>query len=138
MKLAKIITNIIINDLMKHCNEKNCKVNDLGLSCEDIAWLAQLIEHEVIDMTKVSKVINHFIKFGGKIKNIIEELSLWPTHDNKLEEIVDKVIADNPKIIEQILGGKKKALGSLIGQLKKIDKNINSKEAMDLLKEKIK
>lgn len=137
MKIAKIIANIIINDLMKHANEKNCKVKDLGLESGDIAWLGSLIDTYILDRTKVSTVIDHFIKNGGKVKEIIDKLSLWPTCDDKLEKMVDKMIEDNPKIVEQILGGKKKALGSLIGRLKQVDKNIDSKEAMGLLKEKI-
>lgn len=138
MKIAKIIANIIINDLMKHANEKHCKVKDIGLESSDLAWLGMLIEEEVLDRSKVSTAINHFIKNGGKVKEIITELRLWPTYDNKLEEMVDKVLQDNPKIVEQILEGKKKAFGSLIGKLKQVDKNIDSKEAMELLKEKIK
>ncbi len=135
--LPKIIANIIINDLMKHANEKGCKVKDLGLESSDLRWLGSLILEGILDRSKVSTAIDHFIKNGGKIKEIITELGLWSTYDNKLEEMVDKVIEDNPKIVEQILGGKKKALGSLIGKLKQVDKNIDSKEAMELLKEKI-
>lgn len=74
---------------------------------------------------------------GGEIKESITQLGLWPTYDDKLEIMVDKVLQDNPKIVEQILGGKEKAIGSLIGKLKQVDKDIDSKEAMGLLKEKI-
>lgn len=135
--LAKIIANIIINDLLKHSNKKNCKVNDLGLSSYDIWWLSNLIFYDVLDRTKVTKIIDHFIEFNEEIKEIITKLNLWPTWDNKLEEMINKVLQDNPKIVEQILGGKEKALGSLIGKLKQIDKDIDSKEAITLLKEKI-
>jgi aspartyl-tRNA(Asn)/glutamyl-tRNA(Gln) amidotransferase subunit B len=135
---AKIIANIVINDLMKHANEKDCKVNELGLSSYDVWWFSELIFHEVLDRSKVTKVIDHFIKFGGEVKEIIGQLGLWPTLDTgALEEAVDKVISDNPKIVKQILAGKEKALGSLIGRLKQVDRNIDSKEAMTLLKEKI-
>ena len=137
-RFAKIVANIIINDLMKHSNEKACKVNELGLLSDDIGWLAGLIYYEVLDRSKVTKVIDHFIKFGGEVKDIIGQLGLWPTYDDgTLAKAVDKVIADNPKVVEQILAGKEKAIGSLIGQLKKVDKNIDSKEAMLLLKERV-
>jgi len=136
--LAKIIANIIINDLLKHCNEKNCKVKDLGLESEDIAWLAGLIYYDVLDRSKVSKIIDYFIKNGGEMQDIIVQLGLWPTYgDNKLEAMVDKVMAENPKAVKEILAGKKQALGFLMGKLKQVDKNIDSKEAMLLLKEKI-
>ena len=135
---AKIVANIIINDLMKHCNEKACKVNELGLSSSDVSWLAQLVFHDILDRSKVSKVIDHFIKFGGEVKETITELGLWPTYDDgALEEAVDKVINDNPKAVKEILAGKMKAFGFLMGRLKQSGKNIDSKEAMTLLKEKI-
>lgn len=60
---AKIIANIIINDLMKHSSEKGCKVNELGLSSYDIWWFAELIFYKILDRSKVTKVIDHFIKF---------------------------------------------------------------------------
>jgi aspartyl-tRNA(Asn)/glutamyl-tRNA(Gln) amidotransferase subunit B len=92
-----------------------------------------------LDRTKVTKVLDHFIKFGGEVKEIIGQLGLWPTYDTgALAEAIDKVIADHPKAVKEILAGKMKAYGFLMGRLKQDDKNIDSKEAMTLLKEKIK
>lgn len=134
----KIIANIIINDLLKHANEQNLKVDKLGITPEDISWLAMLIEYEVLDRTKVSKVINSFMIDKREVKDIITELNLWPTYDNpKLQKMVISVVNDNPKVIEQIRQGKKKAVGFLIGQLKKQDSNIDTKEAMSLIEEQI-
>ncbi len=78
-KRAKIIANIIINDLMKHANEKHCKVKDLGLKSSDLAWLAGLITYGILDSTKISTAIDHFAENGGKIKEVIDELGLWST-----------------------------------------------------------
>ena len=137
MNHAKTIANIIINDLMKHANKKKCKITDFGLSPSDLAWLGALIDKEVLSSSKVSEVINYYVKNSGDIKKIIGELDLWPKYDNKLEGMVEKVIIDNPEIVRQIKSGKHKAIGSLIGKLKQIDKSIDSKEAMELLKERI-
>ena len=139
MEIAKIIANIIINDLLKHAKNKKCKVDQLGLSPEDISWLAELINHDVLDRTKVAKIIDYYIENDGNLKDIITKLNFWPTYDTqKIEELVSKVIEENPKVAQQIKDGNDKAIGFLIGQLKKIDKNIDSKEAVSLLKEKIK
>lgn len=137
MKIAKIIANIIINDLLKHMNKKKCKINELGLSPEDIAWLADLIHLEILSSSKVSKVIDYHIENGEDIKTTISILDLWPKYDSGLEEMIDQVISENEKIVKQIKSGKHKAIGSLIGKLKQIDKSIDSKEAMELLKEKL-
>jgi aspartyl-tRNA(Asn)/glutamyl-tRNA(Gln) amidotransferase subunit B len=137
MKHAKTIANIIINDLMKHANENKCKVTDFGLKPSDLAWLGSLIDEEILSSSKVSEVINYYVKNGGDIKKIIGELDLWPKYDNKLEGMVEQIIIDNPQIIRQIKSGKHKAIGSLIGKLKQIDKSMDSKEAMEILKEKL-
>ena len=134
MLLSKIIANILINDLLKHSNEQGVQVDKLGLAPEDLCWLAQLIEYNVLDRTKVSKVINSFMAQPREVKSIITQLRLWPTYDNsKLQEMVIAVMRDNPKVVDDIKQGKKKAVGFLIGQLKKQDGNIDTKEAMSLI-----
>jgi len=137
MRIEKVIANIIINDLMKHMNDKKCRIDGLGLKPEDVRWLADLIHLEILSSSKVSKVIDYYIEHGGDIKTTISILDLWPKYDDGLEPLVDQVISENEKIVEQIKGGKHKAIGSLIGKLKQLDKSIDSKEAMKLLKEKL-
>ena len=89
-------------------------------------------------MTKATTIINYYIENGGNFKEIPNLLNLWPIYNNnKLETLIDEIIKNNPNVIKEIKKGKKKALGFLIGQLKKIDKNIESKEAMELFIEKI-
>jgi aspartyl-tRNA(Asn)/glutamyl-tRNA(Gln) amidotransferase subunit B len=124
--------------LLKHSNEQGLKVDRLCLSPEDIWWLAMLIEYEVLDRTKVSKVIDSFMTDTREVKGIITELKLWPTYnDAKLKEMVISVISDNPKAVEEIRQGKKKAIGFLIGQLKRRDGNIDTREVMNLIEEHI-
>jgi aspartyl-tRNA(Asn)/glutamyl-tRNA(Gln) amidotransferase subunit B len=138
MELPKIIANIIINDLLKHSKSKKCKVDQLGLLPYDIFWLASLVKYEVLDRTKVSKVINYYMENNGEIKDIITKLDFWPTYDTgKTESLIDEVIKENQEVVQQIKDGNNKAIGFLIGQLKKKDKNIDSKEAVTLLKNKI-
>ena len=138
MEITKTIANIIINDLLKHAKNKKCKIDQLGFSPYDIYWLAELINHDVLDRTKVTKIIDYYIENNGDIKDIITKLKLWPTYDTKkIEELIDKIIKENLKAVQQIKDGNNKAIGFLIGQLKKIDKNIDSKEAVSILKTKI-
>ncbi len=137
-RLIKRIANIIINDLMKHSNKKKCKINELGLNPYDIYWLASLIEYEILSSTKISNLINYYIENGGNLKEIITLLDFWPKYNNdELEKIVNKIISENSKIVKQIKSGKYKIIGSLIGKIKQIDKSVDSKEAMYLLKEKL-
>ena len=50
----------------------------------------------------------------------VEEHGLKMVSDEgALEEVLKKVIADNPKAVEDYHGGKEKALGALVGQTMK-------------------
>ena len=112
MTLPKIIANIIINDLMKYSNRIGCSLADLGLTPQDISWLAMLIEYEVMDRTKVTKVIDEYMTTPNNVKDIITKLNLWPKYDNtNLEKIVDQVIEENQKAAKEIQEGNKKAVG---------------------------
>lgn len=50
----------------------------------------------------------------------MEEHGLKTVNDEgALEEVLKKVIADNPQAVEDYRGGKEKALGALVGQTMK-------------------
>lgn len=138
MSLTKTIANIIINDLLKYSKRIGCKVGELGFTPDDIWWLAMLIEYGVLDRTKVTKVIDEYMTTPNSIKGIITKLNLWPKSDNSdLDKIVDFVMDGNQKVVQEIRDGKNKAIGFLIGKLKQIDNNVDTKEAVELIKAKL-
>lgn len=97
-----------------------------------------LIEYGVLDRTKVTKVIDEYMTTPNSIKGIITKLNLWPKSDNSdLDKIVDFVMDGNQKVVQEIRDGKNKAIGFLIGKLKQIDNNVDTKEAVELIKAKL-
>ena len=42
------------------------------------------------------------------------------TDSSAIEGVIDEVIAKNPKAVEEYRGGKKKAIGALVGQVMKL------------------
>ena len=56
-----------------------------------------------------------------------------------LEPIVDQIIADNPKQVEQFLAGKTKLLGFFVGQvMKQTSGTANPKQVNELVTERLK
>ncbi|GKB40877.1 glutamyl-tRNA(Gln) amidotransferase subunit B, chloroplastic/mitochondrial [Tanacetum coccineum] len=58
---------------------------------------------------------------GGTVKGLIEEKDLI-VDPAEIEKIIDKVIANNPKQLEQYRGGKTKLQGFFAGQVMKESK----------------
>ena len=62
-------------------------------------------------------------KDGDDVDQLIEKLGLKQISDTgAIEKIVDEVIANNPKNVEEFRAGKEKALNGLVGQVMKASK----------------
>jgi len=79
------------------------------------------------------------LQTGKEPQKIIEEKGLAQISDKGLiESVVDKVIANNPNVIEDYKKGKKSALTFLVGQVMKETKGkANPKMVNELLTKKV-
>ena len=74
-----------------------------------------LISKGTISSKIAKKVFEEMWKCPDSPEKIVKDKGLVQITDTKaIEAIVDKVIADNPKAVEEYKGGKKKAIGSLV------------------------
>jgi aspartyl-tRNA(Asn)/glutamyl-tRNA(Gln) amidotransferase subunit B len=78
-------------------------------------------------------------KNGGNPEKIVSDQGLVQITDTKeIEAVIDKVIAANPKIVEEIKGGKAAAMGFLTGQVMKESRGkANPKLVNEILGKKI-
>jgi len=70
---------------------------------------------------------------------VISEKGLRQIQDTGLiAQLVDEVIAANPKMVEEFKGGKDKALNALVGQvMKKSQGKANPQQVTDLIRSKL-
>jgi len=76
---------------------------------------------------------------GKSAREIVDEKGLKQVTDQgEIEKVINEVIEDNPKMVEQYLGGKDKLLGFFVGQaMKKTKGKANPKILNDILKQKL-
>ena len=76
---------------------------------------------------------------GKSARKIIDEKGLKQVSDHgEIEKVIDEVILDNPKMVNEYLGGKDKLLGFFVGQaMKKTKGRANPKMLNDILKNKL-
>ena len=108
----------------------------------DATRLAQLIER-IADNTisgKIAKeVFQEMWSSNATADQIIEQKGLQQISDvGELEAIVDQVVNDNPKQVEQYLSGKDKVFGFFVGKVMQATKGkANPKQVNELLKQKL-
>jgi len=117
----KRVCNLLTQIGLKIANEKGCSVGDLGLRPQSLARLAGMIEVDTISVSSSVPIFEAMVQTGKEPEVLAEELNLIQKSDaGELEAIVDQVLAENPKAVEDVTGGgkkSKKAKGFLLGQV---------------------
>jgi aspartyl-tRNA(Asn)/glutamyl-tRNA(Gln) amidotransferase subunit B len=138
----KRVCNLLTQTGLKIANERGCSVGDLGITPQNVAQLAGLIELGTISAGSSAPILEKMVETGKEAEVLAEELNLIQKSDaGELETIVDKILAENSKAVDDVKsGGKKskKALGFLLGQvMQKTKGQANPKIVSQILSKKL-
>jgi aspartyl-tRNA(Asn)/glutamyl-tRNA(Gln) amidotransferase subunit B len=138
-KIIKLAVNYIISELRKHLVENNHDIRDLKITPENYAELVGLVADGKINSSAAQTVLKEMYHTGGDPSQIVEEKNLGQMEDaGELEKIVEKILAENEKSVEDYKAGKQNALQFLVGQVMKETKGkANPAAAMEMLNKKI-
>ena len=136
---VKLATNWITGELFALLNEKNIEITESPISSKNLSKLINLIKDGTIS-GKIAKSVFEIMSNGDKDPSIIiEEKGLKQQSDPKeLENIIDKVISDNPQNVDAYKAGKDKLFGFFVGQvMKSTSGKANPKLVNEILKKKL-
>ncbi len=136
---AKLASNWLLNDLLGSLNEKKIKIENSPVSPKSLAGLISLIDNSTINGKIAKDVLPLMLAENKTADQIVKEKGLAQVQDTGLlEAAADKIIAANPKSVEDFKSGKKQALGFLVGQImKETGGKANPKMVNDLLAKKL-
>jgi aspartyl-tRNA(Asn)/glutamyl-tRNA(Gln) amidotransferase subunit B len=133
----KELSNWIINDVLRELNERKVYVQDFTVTPDTLVGLIKI--KPTIGNSIAKEVFIEMANTGKDAPSIVKEKNLTQMDDTgELNEIVIKVIEENPKAVEDYGQGKKNALAFLIGQTMKITKGkANPKILTELFKQRL-
>lgn len=136
---VKLAANWIMGDIAAYMKNEKVTINDIKLTPEELGELIASIKDETISGKIGKEILFELIAKGGTVKGLIKEKDLVQIVDTaEIEKMVDKVIADSPKQLEQYRGGKTKLQGYFAGQVMKESKGkANPKILNKILLEKL-
>ncbi|MFC1638346.1 Asp-tRNA(Asn)/Glu-tRNA(Gln) amidotransferase subunit GatB [Patescibacteria group bacterium] len=138
-KVVKLAVNYLNTELRKHLVEYGQSIDEIKITPENYAELIGIVADGKINSSAAQAVLLEMYKTGGDPSQIIEEKNLAQMDDDDvMEEIIDKIIADNPQSVEDYNNGKDNALKFLMGQvMKETQGKANPQKATEMIKDKI-
>ena len=135
----KAAVNWLMGEFASQLSTDGIEISAAPVKAEDLAGLLTLISKGTISGKIAKKVFATMWKEGGKAEDIVKAQGLVQISDTgALQELVDKVVSENPKAVEDFKAGKKKAVGALVGQIMKATKGkANPKVINELLNKKL-
>ena len=114
----KVVSNWIMSEFLHHLNEDKIDIYDSKVTPKMFADMLKLIDEGTISGKIGKSVFQEMYNSGKDPKKIVEEKGLVQIKDESfIEEIVDKVIAENPDVVEKYKAGKKGVMGFFVGQV---------------------
>ena len=119
-ELFNLSANYILGDFLGLLNEASAEVDDTRITAEDFAEWVGLIHQGVITSRAAKEVLKEMWATGKDPDLIIEEKNLIQIKDTDvIEQIASKIVAENPKAVEDYKKGKEASLQFLVGQVMK-------------------
>jgi len=136
---TKLVSNWVMGELLRQLKRDDREVEECPVTPQHMASLLKMIEDGTIS-GKIAKAVFEEIYLTGKNPDkIVREKGLVQVSDEQeLDKIVDKVLTENGKEVQDYKNGKSKLLGFFVGQVMKETKGrANPKSVNDILRKKL-
>ncbi len=122
---GKAAGNWIQQDVLRWLNEREAAIAAFPVSAGELASLLKTVAAGELTTSRGREVLAEMIDAGGSVAEAMARLGIEKVDDSALETLCRQLLEANPKVVEQVKEGKEKAVGSLIGQAKKSNPNVD-------------
>ena len=140
IKTYKNCSNLIISLIFSTFETEEQKEQfNINVAPEDMNELLKLLEAGTIRNNVAKKTLGEMLATGKKVKDILSEDDLKGLSQEELTSICNKAVESNPKAVADYLGGKDKAVKSILGFVMKntkgkADAQLAEKIIIDIIK----
>jgi aspartyl-tRNA(Asn)/glutamyl-tRNA(Gln) amidotransferase subunit B len=115
---AKVVSNWIMNDLLRLLNELNLSADELRLTPEYLADILKMIDAGKINASTGKSLLRKVQESGKAPGEIVEKESLGLLGDDQeIRKVVESVMVANPAEVISFREGKESLIGWFLGQV---------------------
>jgi aspartyl-tRNA(Asn)/glutamyl-tRNA(Gln) amidotransferase subunit B len=132
----KVVSNWLMSELLRELKRDEREIEECPVSPEALVELLQLKDSGAISGKIAKTVFEEMYRTGKGAGDIVEEKGLRQVKDEgAIESLIEQVVAENPKEVEQYRAGKEKLLSFFVGQaMKKTKGKANPQMVNEILK----
>jgi len=132
---GKAVSNWMMSEMMRMLSATGIEIGQVKITPAALADLVKLVEAKTINQPAAKEVFAVLFEKGGDPNQIVKEKGLVQVSDTgALQGMVDQVIKEHDRSVQDFKAGKEAALQFLIGQVMRISKGkANPQIAKELL-----
>ncbi len=136
---AKLSANWIKGELSAALNREEKRLSETKLTGADLGSLIKRIIDGTISNKTAKIVFEKIWQDGSSVDSVIEEFDLKQVSDvGELNKVVEEILRQNPKQVEQFKAGKEKVLGFFVGKvMQKTKGKANPQQVNEIIHELI-
>jgi aspartyl-tRNA(Asn)/glutamyl-tRNA(Gln) amidotransferase subunit B len=136
---TKIVSNWLMGEVLGRLRSEGQEIEQCPVTPELLAGMLKMIDKGTISGKIAKDVFNQIWDTGRSAEDIVKEKGLIQVSDaTEIEQMVDRVLADNPAEVEQYRAGKEKLMGFFVGQVMKASGGkANPQMVNEILKKKL-
>ena len=136
---AKRIANWMLTEFLGLLNKEKITIKESKITEENLAELLLMIEKGKISGKIAKEIFEETFRTGKPASEIIKAKGIKMISTEEIEKVINKVIKENPKSVEDYKKGKTAALGFLVGQVMRATKGQSYPQIVnDILKKRLK
>jgi aspartyl-tRNA(Asn)/glutamyl-tRNA(Gln) amidotransferase subunit B len=135
----KIVISWLTVELFSYLKKKNISLEESKIDPKKISSLIDLIISNKISNRQAKEIFDEYLETDINADTFIEKKGLVQiSNESEIEDLVEKVLKENPKMLEQFKSGKEKLFGFFVGQAMKLSNGkANPKMVNETLKRKL-
>jgi aspartyl-tRNA(Asn)/glutamyl-tRNA(Gln) amidotransferase subunit B len=129
----------MMGELNRLLNQNNLDISGCRFRPADLAAMLKMIDNGLISGKIAKTVFEEMFASGRNPEAIVKEKGLVQISDaGSLAPLIDDIVNNNPKVVQDYKNGKEKAFGFFIGQIMKATRGQANPEMVNrLLQEKL-
>ena len=121
----KAACNWVTQEVQRVLKEEDTTIAAFGLSAPQLAGLIRAVSDGDLPKSRSKDAFELMLSDNLEVSAAIAKLGIEKVDESALIALCQELLDANPKIVADIQGGKQQAVGSLIGQAKKKNPNVD-------------